>query len=193
MARPQTIQDDELMRQLSNVFRETGFQAASLSALSKATGLKRASLYHRFPGGKEQMAREVLADALDWLRGHILEPLRRDGPPAERLAEVIAELDYFYGAGRKSCLLNMLSSPFIEQGPFSADIRHAFSALIAALSRVAMDAGIDERSARQRAERATALLQGSLVLSRGLGSTHPFENFLDSLPDELIGKEHRGG
>ena len=50
MARPQSVQDQDLMQRLSCVFRDVGYDGASLSILSEATGLKKASLYHRFPG-----------------------------------------------------------------------------------------------------------------------------------------------
>jgi hypothetical protein len=32
------------------------------------------------------------------------------------------------------------------------------------------------------------LMQGSLVLSRGLGSPEPFRAFLSALPDDLLGE-----
>jgi AcrR family transcriptional regulator len=41
---------------LAEVFREHGYEDASLSLLSQATGLGKGSLYHFFPGGKEEMA-----------------------------------------------------------------------------------------------------------------------------------------
>ncbi|MEO0971892.1 MAG: helix-turn-helix domain-containing protein, partial [Pseudomonadota bacterium] len=60
MPRPASINDDDLLDRLSSVFREVGYEEASMALLASASGLKKASLYHRFPGGKEQMAREVL-------------------------------------------------------------------------------------------------------------------------------------
>jgi len=59
MARRATIEDDDLICKLTDVFRNVGYDGASLAVLADATGLKKASLYHRFPGGKEQMAEEV--------------------------------------------------------------------------------------------------------------------------------------
>ena len=37
---------------LAEVFREHGYEGASLSLISKATGLGKGSLYHFFPGVK---------------------------------------------------------------------------------------------------------------------------------------------
>ncbi|NJN51594.1 MAG: helix-turn-helix transcriptional regulator [Gammaproteobacteria bacterium] len=53
-----------LIEQITEVFRLHGFAGATLAQLSAATGLKRASLYHHFPGGKADMANEALIAAL---------------------------------------------------------------------------------------------------------------------------------
>jgi len=188
VARPATIDDQELLQKLSGVFRDVGFSGASLAALSEATGLKKASLYHRFPDGKEQMAREVLLGTESWLSKHILTPLKTSAPPEERLHGMIRKLDEFYSGGKQACLLNMLSSAHIHQGPFTKLIKKILEAWITTLAAVLVDAGFDPSTARVRSQRAIALLQGSLVLSRGMGSTKPFRDFLDSLPIELLGK-----
>lgn len=186
MARPVKIEDSVLLMNLSDVFRAVGFEGASLAMLSEATGLKKASLYHRFPDGKEQMAREVLIRAEAWLTEHILRPLKSSGPPEARIHAMIRKLDEFYSGGRQACLLNMLSSPRAGRGPFARLIKNAFKAWTGALAAVLTDAGFDEQTARLRAERAIALLQGSLVVSRGIGTTRPFRNCLASLEQELL-------
>ena len=53
MARKTTVDDDELLEKLTKVFTSYGYDGASLTILSSATGLKRASLYHRFPGERD--------------------------------------------------------------------------------------------------------------------------------------------
>ena len=56
--RPQKTLDEDVLAGLTEVFQSKGYEAASLQDLARATGLKKASLYHRFPGGKKQMAEE---------------------------------------------------------------------------------------------------------------------------------------
>jgi TetR/AcrR family transcriptional repressor of lmrAB and yxaGH operons len=51
-----TITDAELLTKCTEVFRTYGFEGATMSRISAATGLEKGSLYHRFPGGKEEMA-----------------------------------------------------------------------------------------------------------------------------------------
>lgn len=186
MARPVKIEDSVLLERLSDVFREVGYEGASLAALSEAAGLQKASLYHRFPGGKEQMAGEVMTGAEAWLTEHILTPLKSSGAPAARIQAMIRGLNVFYAGGRQACLLNMMSSPRDDRGPFARLIKNAFNAWIDALTAVVMAAAFDEATARFRAERAVVILQGSLVLSRGIGTTRPFRNCLANLERELL-------
>lgn len=186
MGRKATIEEGELMLRLSSVFRDVGYEGATLTILSKATGLKKASLYHRFPDGKEQMAREVLETAGAWLDENILAPLKGEGEPEVRVKIMIGKIDKYYSGGKQACLLNMLSSAHIHEGPFIKPIKGVFKAWIDALSAVLVDAGFDKKTAQKRAERAVIMLQGSLVFSRGMGTTRPFKVFLKTLPSELF-------
>jgi len=191
LARPQSVSDDDVLAHLARVFSDVGYEGASMAQLAQATGLQKASLYHRFPGGKRQMADDVLTAVLGWFADNVLCHLNEDGPPAERLAAAIRSLNGFYEGGSRACLLNMLSSPRIEDGPFSRSIEAAFEALIDAFARLCADAGWKRKEARRQAERVVTLLQGSLVLSRGTGSTAPFRNFLSDLPGEIL-ERHSG-
>ena len=199
MGRRVLIEDDELMDRLSRDFRDVGYEGATLAILSRATGLQKASLYHRFPGGKEQigeevvrvggqqMAREVLEAAESWLVEHVLTPLQGEGTPRQRVDRMVTALDRFYSGGKQSCLLNTLSTAVSEEGPFAEKIAGMFGAFIDVLSAVLIDAGYEQKEARSRASRAVIMMEGSLVLSRGMGTTEPFREFLKSLPADLLG------
>lgn len=181
MARPVSIDDDALLERLGRTFREVGYEGASLSVLAAASGLRKASLYHRFPGGKEQMARDVLSAAEAWLQTHVIEPLLAEGEPAARIAAVTQALDRFYAGGRLSCLVNVLSSDFAAAGPFSEQLRRLAERLIAAVSHALRGTGMTPSEADAMAERVLCELQGSLVLARVLGRTGPFDRFLQRL------------
>ena len=58
--RPQKINDSELLNKLFATIRQKGYDGTSLNELADLTGLKKASLYHRFPGGKKDMVKSVL-------------------------------------------------------------------------------------------------------------------------------------
>lgn len=185
MARPQSIDNVALIERLSHTFRAVGYEGASLARLAQGAGMQKPSLYHRFPGGKRQMAEEVLASARDWFVERVFNPLASDGTPSERVAAVVRALDEFYSNGKQACLLNLLSQPPSENSPFAEPIRMMFEALIDAFASVARDAGLDTEEAEVRAARAVALLHGSLVLARGMDSPTPFRAFTASLASEL--------
>ncbi len=178
------IDEDYLMDRLTDVFRLHGYEGASLSRISQATGLKRASLYHRFPGGKEEMAEAVLKSADEWFTSHILAPLTGSGKPLARIQKMTKRLSNFYGAGRHSCLLDSLSIGE-EDVAIRQHIEESFSAWLEALVRVALEAGLTPVMAKERAEEALIGIQGALVMARATGNTKPFLRILKNLPKLL--------
>jgi AcrR family transcriptional regulator len=85
MARPATFSKSELLAKLTEVFRRSGYDGASMADLSKITGLSKASLYHHFPGGKAEMATTVMAEEGKRLQQLVLAPLGDLSNPAEAL------------------------------------------------------------------------------------------------------------
>ena len=175
------IPKQEVIDRLAIVFRRLGYEGATLSELSSGTGLQRASLYHYFPGGKEEMARAVLEQINDGIKKNVLGPLEADGDPGERLRCMAQALDGFYAGGKLNCLIGLFILSASHE-LFHDDIRNTLQAWIAALARLMTETGIAPELARQRAERWIGELQGSLIMSRGLGSNEPFRRMMDVLP-----------
>ena len=100
---------DEVLDRLMDAFRDRGYEGASLSELSAATGLTKSSLYHYFPGGKEEMAEQVLAHLDRRLVESVYKPLQSSQTPAKKFAAMIDAIDAFYEGGRKACLLERCS------------------------------------------------------------------------------------
>ncbi len=73
----QTIDDHSLAESLFDVFRSRGYEGATLSLLSEVTGLKKSSLYHRFPAGKDDMVKAVVLYVSSQLHTHIIEPFSK--------------------------------------------------------------------------------------------------------------------
>jgi TetR/AcrR family transcriptional regulator, lmrAB and yxaGH operons repressor len=185
VARPQTVETDIVIHRLSDLFRAEGFEGASLARLADCAGLKKASLYHRFPRGKQQMAEDVLAATGAWVQKRILAPLNAEGVARERLRAAMAAIDEFYGGGSRGCLLNMLAPSGGGTSPFAAAIAAMFDSLISSFAKLARDAGFGPGEANARAERCVALLEGGLVMARGMNSPARFKSVLASLPAEL--------
>ena len=174
-----------LIRSLLSIFREYGYEGASLSKISERTGLGKASLYHHFPNGKQQMAQDVLSYLEQWREDHIFIHLQSNVSPIERLEALTYSLKQVYENGHVACILAVLTLSEAHQ-TFLPQIQPVFTRLIESISIVLQDAGISEEQAFERAQDTVIRIQGSLILSRALQSPKPFLQLMDKLPEQLL-------
>jgi len=179
-----SMSKDKVIAKLSEIFRQYGYEGTSLSIISEATGLGRASLYHYFPKGKEEMAATVIEHTYSALEEHLLQPLQGDGEPVERIRAMCETINQFYDGGHCSCFLDTLSIGD-SQILFQAPIQRTLNAWLNALAQVLIEVGLDPESARHRAENAIIQVEGALILSRCLGNTAPFQRTIENLPKSL--------
>src|SRR5260370_39517781 len=109
--RPPKISDEKLFQGLSDVFRREGYNGASYSDLTKATGLVKASLYHRFPGGKADMVDAILSNVDRHFADYVLRAASEKGRPQDRVRKIARRLREFYDSGKRWCLLDTLPLP----------------------------------------------------------------------------------
>ncbi|MFA5120326.1 TetR/AcrR family transcriptional regulator [Zavarzinia sp.] len=173
MAR-QIAERAEIVPLLGEVFREHGYEGASLSVIGKATGLGKGSLYHFFPGGKEEMAAAVLAEVDAWFEAHIYAPLRDETDAAAALARTTEAVIAYFRSGRRVCLVGAFALDQTRDR-FAAAIRRYFARWVEALAEALTRLGRDPAAARAAAEGAVASLQGALVLARATGEPALFE------------------
>jgi AcrR family transcriptional regulator len=185
MPRPQTVSDDELFDRLAQVFRVAGFEGASLGALAEGARLRRASLYHRFPDGKTQMAEAVMG----WVRGRFaraVEPMTSDPDVAAGIAESARRISEIYADGLLPCVLDTLT---LSGAPDSirASAAEITTAWIDAMAVAAGRGGAGGSAARRAAEDAFVRIEGSLVLARLRGDPTAFRRAIAQLPQMLLG------
>jgi len=171
----------EAIARLAECFRAHGYEGASLSLLTEASGLGKGSLYRHFPGGKEQMAVEVLAQIDAWFEAEIFAPLES---ARDRRAGIAAMIDatarYFEGGGR-ICLVGAFALDSARDR-FGAAISSYFTRWIAALS-AALGSGAE---AQAQAEAAIADIQGALTLSRALNDKAIFARRMREIEARLL-------
>ena len=168
-----------------SVVRRQGYDGASLTALSKATGLGKSSLYHHFPDGKDDMVGAVIGHLETSLEASVFAPLRAAGPPADRLRAMNRSLEGFYDDGREACVLAILGIGDSSRR-FHPRVKQIFRDWIDAIASAIRDSGLSPQVAQTRAEDALVRIEGSLVLARSLGEPAIFGRTLHSLPDELL-------
>ena len=181
---PKSVSDQDVLDRLTDLFRDRGFDGATLGEIAAATGLQKSSLYHRFPDGKHEMAAEVARHLLDRFGTTVLAPLAGDSPARERVREVGVRLSEFYRDGTKNCLLEALSLG-TPGGEAERLLRTATEAWIEGFADIARASGADSAEAITRAQDAVAAIEGGLVLARLTGDVSAFTRAIERLPDVL--------
>jgi TetR/AcrR family transcriptional regulator, lmrAB and yxaGH operons repressor len=172
---------------LLQLFRQFGYEGVTLSKISQATGLGKASLYHHFPGGKAEMAAAALMEVNQWLETRILPILAGSDRQTQldKFTDMCIEVNRFFDEGKNSCLWAVLVMERSSDDLFHTQIRGAFLRWIEAISSVLIAAGLDESPAKQRGEDAVIAIQGALILCHGLRDFGAFDRILKQLPEQL--------
>ena len=158
---------------LAEVFREHGYEGASLSLIGAATGLGKGSLYHFFPGGKEEMAKAVLGEIDAWFEQHVFATLREATRPEEGLAAMLDAVDGYFRSGRRVCLVGAFALGDTRDR-FAREIHGYFSRWAAALCAALARGGRGAAAAAALAEEILADIQGAIVLARALDDPGAF-------------------
>lgn len=183
------VTDDVVIEQLLAVFRSVGYDGASMAQLAEATGLQKASLYHRFPEGKQAMAKAVLNYIDELNRTDIVEVLlRTDRTPADRLKTVLSAINTLYDGGQLSCVLRALSlgtaAPL-----FREQIAGIFSGWITGFRQLALDLNKSTQEADRLAKSVVVQVQGALILAQTLQQPNLFGQVLTEIETEFLSKQ----
>jgi TetR/AcrR family transcriptional regulator, lmrAB and yxaGH operons repressor len=179
------VERTEILRALGEVFRAHGYEGASLTLITEATGLGKGSLYHLFPDGKEQMAAEVLADIDAWFERNIYAPLRTAEDPARAIAAMIAGVDRYFHSGDRVCLVGMVALG-AARDTFAETVDSYFARWQVALASLLRRSGLSNSHAQRRAEDALLTIQGALVLARARNDAKIFRRALSDLTARLL-------
>lgn len=183
---PRTVAERaDVIPVLAEIFREHGFEGASLAIIGERTGLGKGSLYHFFPGGKEEMATVVLAEIGAWFEANIYRPLRETAEPRTAVGAMFRSVSAYFYSGRRICLVGSFALDNVRDR-FADQIRSYFTAWKASLTDALRRIGHNEPEARDLAEEAVLGIQGALVLARALGDPLVFERAMQRMEQRLI-------
>ena len=174
-----------MLDRLMDLFREKGFDGASLSDISRSTGLGKSSLYHHFPNGKAEIALQVLAHLDGQLKEALFEPLQSSGTPKQKLDRMLDTLERFYEGGSKACLLERLCAS-VDASRFRRPLSRAFKTWIDAVESLGVESGLPRAIARSRAEDLVVRIEGALVVCAGTGDTGVFSRMIRDLRDSVL-------
>ncbi len=168
---------------VAEVFRELGYEGASMSEITARTKLSKGSLYHFFPRGKEQMATEIMADIDAWFVTEMFRPLEEQEPRAA-IARMWETTDSYFRSGRRVCLIGAFALDETRDR-FASMIQGYFRRWIEALAGSLVKAGLRDNEAKALAEEAVVGIQGALTLARALGDDMIFSRTLARLRQRM--------
>lgn len=168
---------------IAEVFRELGYEGTSFSHITLRTGLSKGSLYHFFPGGKAEMASQVIAHVNSWFEDNMFVPLASHEPRVAILGMWRAVLDYFH-SGQRVCVIGAFALNETRD-LFSDTIQSYFCRWIDALELALRRGGLDSIRSRILAEATVSGIQGGLVIARALGDNEVFVRTVQRLADEI--------
>ena len=179
--RPQKITNQDLLTALLATIRSKGYDGASMKDLETASGLKKASLYHRFPGGKKEIAQRVMGFVGDWISENVIKILTDTAiDPTKRLDLVIQNIYTFYKGGEETCLFRALSLDNSFE-IFHTELQFGMKKWLEAFETFGIDNGDAEQIAKEKALTSIILIQGSLLVAKVLNDKSTFSKSLEDI------------
>jgi TetR/AcrR family transcriptional regulator, lmrAB and yxaGH operons repressor len=167
------------------LFGSRGLSATSFSDVLADSGAPRGSIYHHFPGGKKQLAEDVIS----WTSEQVLGHLRAcpAGTPSGVLAWFIDLWRQSVAAsgGRSGCPVAGIAVDTGAAGDLIDAARAAFSDWTALLAGQLQAAGVPAHRAGPIATVTLAAMEGALILCRAERSIQPLETTAQELMNLL--------
>ena len=169
-----------------------GLQSTSFSEVLEHSGAPRGSVYHHFPGGKDQMIASALEAAGD-LAIDLLD--RKAGAPAEEVAtwflhiwrQVLIRGKFEAGCAVLAVAVAADSPELLEQ---TAGVFRTWRRRLAELLE---EGGLQPRDAQRFAAVLVASSEGAVVLARAEQSLEPFDLVAEQLVDQVRALSGRSG
>jgi len=181
--RPQKVEDKTLLKGLMKVLRKKGYDGANLNDLANSSGLKKASLYHRFPEGKKGITNAVLEFVRDSLHTNIYMPLADNKvAPKVRLENVLITINNFYNNGEETCILRSMS---LDSGLelFGEVVKNSVNEWVNGFKILGKELGYNNIEANDKAHHTIVLVQGSLILTSIMDDTKYFKDSLEKIKE----------
>jgi AcrR family transcriptional regulator len=162
----------------AELFRRQGYAGTGVKQIAALASAPFGSLYHFFPGGKEQLGAEVIR----WSGGLYLQlfatialqapdPVTAVGDFFSGAAETLRDTDYADACPIATVALEVAST----NEPLREATADVFETWIDAASAYFAAADIPPQTARELAFSMLCLLEGAFIFSRAMRSTEPLE------------------
>jgi AcrR family transcriptional regulator len=167
---------DRILDASAELFRRRGFPGTGLKAILAASDAPYGSLYHFFPGGKEELGVEALRAGGATYR-ELLESIFAEGVDVveatesffERAAELVETTDF-----ADACPIATVALEIADVSePMRQAAADAFESWLAVAEHRFRESGIAAPRARELAVELFALIEGAFLLSRTIRDASP--------------------
>jgi AcrR family transcriptional regulator len=169
---------ERIVQRSAELFRRQGFAGTGVKQIVAEASAPFGSLYHFFPGGKEQLGEEVIRTS-GALYGQLIDAFYVPG------ADPVAATRNFFAAAavsvRESDYADAcpIATVALEVSSTSEPMRQAcadvFDGWLDGATERLVECGLPRKRSRALAFESIAALEGAFVLSRALRSTEPIE------------------
>jgi AcrR family transcriptional regulator len=167
---------------------ERGYGNVTMIEVVDRAEAPRGSIYHHFPGGKEDLAVKVVAKVgqdtvhlADWAAA------RTDGPEAfllllvQRHRRRLEKSDFTLGCP----MMGIMANASTQSEPLRAAVADALSAWVTAVAQGLTAKGVQPALARRSAATFVAGVEGAILMSRTSRTLTPFSLLADTVPGLL--------
>jgi AcrR family transcriptional regulator len=162
----------------AELFRRQGFAGTGVKQIVAEASAPFGSLYHFFPGGKEQLGEEVIRSS-GAIYGQLLDAFYKPGedPVAATrnffaaAAQTLSDSDYADACPIATVALEVSST----NEPMRQACADVFESWVDGATDRLVDCGLTRKRSRELAFALIAALEGAFVLSRALRSTEPLD------------------
>ena len=174
----------------ANLFQRHGYTGTGLKQISADSGVPFGSLYHFFPGGKEELAAETLRWSAQRYAAHVGEVLA-NGPSQDiaaavrhafdQAAEDLVATDFVDACPIATVALEVASS----NDPLRRVTAEIFEEWLQGLDAWFVAVGVPKRSAREQSTLFLAALEGGFLLARAARDPAPMRSLGRSVASQI--------
>jgi AcrR family transcriptional regulator len=179
---------ERIVQRSAELFRRQGFAGTGVKQIVAEASAPFGSLYHFFPGGKEQLGEEVIRSS-GAIYGQLLDAFYKPGedPVAATrnffaaAAQTLSDSDYADACPIATVALEVSST----NEPMRQACADVFDGWIDGATERLIETGLTRKRSRELAFSLIGALEGAFVLSRALRSTEPLKAAGASMTAEM--------
>jgi len=156
-----------IIRESIKLFQRDGYHGTPVSVILKAAKIPKGSLYHHFPGGKEEVASATLKWLTDEITNH-LDSLDQSNASGDEMLSSLAAFQENLLKDNKEIRGSLIAVLASECIPSSARISQELASTISQIE-TRLENGFKRQNAatpENSAIRSIALLEGAFLMSR---------------------------